>query len=233
MTTEPPVRGGAAGEVPSLFAGVRAALGAFTDDFGRFVAVNLAWGVVAVTVTVVERLHPAFMLLAVVLVPTTAALARMSADTVRGVPARLASARDGFTHRLGTALAIGGVQLSVLFVAWINVQIGLAADSLALAVAGVTSAWAMLIVAVSAVTAWPLLMDPRRDGVGVRQLGRLALAVVLARPGRILAVVLLEAVIVVVMIQTIIGALLLPSIGVLVAAHVLVPVADAIEEGRR
>lgn len=218
--------------VPSLWSTLRAAVSAFTDDFSRFFAANVVWSMVALAVTLVAQFHLALSSLTLLLVPTTMAIARMAATTVRGVPARLDQARDGALHRSPTTLLIGLAQLTLLVIAWLNVQIGIAATSLVIAAGGVVAGWVLLIVLVLAVAWWPLLLDPSRDEVGTRRLWRLALAVVAARPGRVLAVVVIEVVITIVVVQTIVGALLLPSVGVLIAAHAIVPVADALE-GRR
>jgi hypothetical protein len=214
---------------PSVWTGIRAGTRALFDDFGRFIAVNAAVVAIGVLVALLAALHVAGTLAAVLMIPALAALGRMAASTARDRVARLPQAREGIWHRWPTTFVLGVVQLVLLVVGWFNLQLGLAAASLPLIAGGVASGWVVLLVAAAAVASWPLLLDPERDDVGVKPVLRLAGAVAVARPMRTLFLVLLLAVVTLVSVQTIVGAFVLPSFGVLVAAHTVIPVADRLE----
>lgn len=217
---------------PNLWWVLRASVSSLTDDFGRFVGANVVWLAVALLPIMFARLHPAGNLLALALVPATAGLGRMAAVTVRDHAVRARHFRRGATVRWRFALVLGALQFGIGTVSWLNVGIGVTAMSLPLVVAAVASAWLLLVVAASAVSVWPLLLDPERDELSLRPLLRLAMATVVTRPGRTILVIAVEVVVVQVAAQFLIAAVLLPSVGVLFATHAVIPVADRLE-GRR
>lgn len=218
---------------PNLWWVLRASVSSLTDDLGRFVGANVVWLTVALLPLTLARLHPAANLLALALVPATAGLGRMAVVTVRGQAVRARHFRRGATVRWRFALVLGALQLGIGTVSWLNVGIGVTAMSLPLVVAAVASAWLLLLVAASAVTVWPLLLDPARDELSLRRLLRLAMAVVVTRPGRTILVIAVEVVVVQGAAQFLIATLLLPSVGVLFATHAVIPVADRLEGRRR
>jgi hypothetical protein len=214
---------------PSLWSALRSSVSALTDDFARFLVANVVWLAVTALVLVLGRLHVAAHLLLIVLVPITAGLGRMAAYTAREQVARLGHFREGMVARWPASMFLGALQLLVAAVSWLNLQVGLTAATLPLVAAAIASAWLLLLVAASAVTVWPLLLDPDRDEAPVGRLLRVALAVAMARPGRIAILVAIVVVLVMVGAQFLVAAVLLPSLGVLAATHATVPIADRLE----
>ena len=80
---------------------------------------------------------------------------------------------------------------------------------------------------------WPLMVDPLRDHLAIGELVRLGLVVVAARPARSLALVVFEAILVAIGLQTFVAALVLPAFGLLVASWIVLPLADALRRASR
>lgn len=213
---------------PSLWQGLRAAGSALADDVVPFFVVSAGWLATALVALGLGRLHVLFSGLLVLLLPATGALARMAGRTVRDRPARFRDALDGTRHRWPLLWTLGTLHLVIVGVAWVNVQVALASPRTVLVLAAVASANVAAAVTALAVAAWPLLFDPARDALPARQLLRLALAVVAVRPGRVLATVVVGVVFVAISLQTVVGPLALVALGVLLAAHVAVPIADGL-----
>lgn len=216
----------------SLWRSVRAAVSSLSDDFLRYVAANLVWLLVAAAALVLGRVFLPAHLLALLLVPASYGMARMAANSVRGRPARLYQWRDGAVRRGPAGLGLGCAQMAVAVIGTLNIVVGIQAASLPLVLSAIFSGYVLLAVAASMTALWPLLLDPARDQVSTRGLGRLALTVVAARPGRILGLVLIEALLVAVGLQAFVAAVILPSFGILLAAWVVLTAADQIESTR-
>lgn len=213
----------------SVWRSVRATVSSMSDDFLRFVAGNLLWLLCAAAALLLGRFFLPAHLLAVLLVPASFGLARMAANSVRGRPARLYQFRAGAWHRGAAGFGLGCAQLLAVTLGALNIVLGVQAASLLLALSAIFSGYVLLAVGATIATMWPLLLDPVRDQVSTRRLCRLALTVIAARPGRIIVLVLIEALLVAFGLQTFIAAALLPSFGILLASWVVLTAADQIE----
>lgn len=216
--------------VPTFWRTLRTSALAFSDAFGSFVAANVLWFLAALAIVLASQLTVFASALLLLLIPVTAGLGRMAAVTGRGRPGRFAHFRTGVRHRAMASLLLGSGQVATAGIALINLSISLEAEpTLIMAVSGATSGWVLVMVAASALALWPLLLDPERDDLPVRTVVRTGFAVALARPGRLLLLIMTESVLVGIALQTVIGAMILTSFGVLLAAHTVLPIADAIE----
>jgi len=210
----------------SLWRALRAAASALTDDFISFVAGNVMWLFAAGAALLVGRIALPGHALLVLLVPASYGVCLMAVSAVRGRPARLTQLRAGATVRGWSGFWLGAGQLLVLALAVTNATIAVQAPSLPLVLAAVVSGYAGLFVAASVLAIWPLLVDPDRAHLPMRSIARLGFAVIAARPGRLLALVVLEVVFVVVGLQTFVAALVLPALALLVASWVVLTLAD-------
>jgi hypothetical protein len=210
----------------SLWSALRAATKTITDDFVRFVAGNVAWMAVVGTALLAGRVYVPGYALVVLVVAASFGLGRMAAFGVRGCPPRLVWLWAGFTHRGWAGFGLGCLQLIMLAVAVANIAIAIQAPRLQLIVSAVVSGYAGLFLAATVLAVWPLLLDPRRGDKTISQIVRLGLVVIAARPGRLLALVVVEAGLVAVGLQTFVAALVLPSFGLLLASWVVLPLAD-------
>lgn len=210
----------------SLWRALRVAASTLSDDFIRLAAGNVMWLAAVGAALLVGRLFLPGHALLVLLVPASYGLCRMAASAVRGRPARLAQLRAGATVRGWPGFWLGAAQLLLLALAVTNATIAVQAPSLPLVLAAVVSGYAGLFVAASVLVIWPLLVDPERAHLPLRSIARLGFAVIAARPGRLLALVVVEVAFVVVGLQTFVAALVLPALALLLASWVVLTLAD-------
>jgi hypothetical protein len=202
------------------------------DDIGWYILANTAWVVVlALTMSAAER-HPIAFSLAVAQVPVAAGIGRMSARSVRGERATARDFLDGLTHRASATWAVGVIVLAVVAVAGVNVTVAAEGGGRLLALSAVVTVHLVAVVLAALAAAWPLLMDPARDGRSSRALLRQSLVVLAVRPWTMAAVVLLAGLLVVAQVTVLATAFVLPSVMQLVTGHVVVPWADRIDAPR-
>jgi uncharacterized membrane protein YesL len=216
---------------PRLGGAVRAAGTDFYLNSWRMVPANLAWAAMLIGIVVLGAgVSGLALLLAPALALPSAGIYRLAGLVVRG---RLVSLSDGFSAwrtfgvvavGLGTAVLVAGALLS--YNLWFGLQdggvVGIAIATLA--------GWGLVILAMFAAVAWPLLLDPKRDGTSPRDRLRLALLLILAHPGRCAALTVTLGLVLAV--STVAFAALV-TIGVsfvaLVATRYVLPAADRLE----
>jgi uncharacterized membrane protein YesL len=216
---------------PRLGGAVRAAGTDFYFNSWRMVPANLAWAAMLIGIVALGAgVSGLALLLAPALALPTAGIYRLAGLVVRG---RLVSLSDGFSAwrtfgvvsaGLGTAVLVAGALLS--YNLWFGLQdggvVGIAIATLA--------GWGLMILAMFAAVAWPLLLDPKRDGTSPRDRLRLALLLILAHPGRCAALTVTLGLVLAV--STVAFAALI-TIGVsfvaLVATRYVLPAADRLE----
>jgi hypothetical protein len=120
------------------------------------------------------------------------------------------------------------VQLALIALAATNVTIGSAQPSLLRVISAVVSAYAGLSLVASVLVVWPLLLDPERDRLRIGEIVRHGLGVIACRPGRLVALVIVEAVLVAVGLQTFVAAIVLPAFGLSISCWVVLPLADGL-----
>ncbi len=211
---------------------LREALVDFYFHSGRFVAANAAWATCVVAILALGLLAaPAALLLLPLGAIPAVGISRMAGAVVRGgefVDAR--QFRVGMRHR-GLAALAAAVALSIATVVLAgNLAIGVAAGGAMGWAFAVLAAWGLLAAWAWAFAFWPLLGDPLRLDVPASRLARLAIAVVLVRPGRMaagvaLVVLLLAASTVLVVVRLATGV----AYASLVAAQWTLPLADLVD----
>jgi hypothetical protein len=175
-----------AGRGPTLGGAVRAAASDFFYNSWRLVPANVLCGLVIVAVMIVWM--NVGILAAIAVVPLLglplAGLARMAGFIARGEDVVLSDAWSAWrsTWPAAFGLALGLTVAGVVF--GTNVIVGLGSGSLPGFAIATLAGWGLLATWVFAVAAWPLLMDPSRAALPVRQRLRLAALVGLAFPIR-------------------------------------------------
>lgn len=225
MIDVPPVVGDAE---PSFWQALRAAAEALVDDVVRFFLLAALWVLIGLGALALGSVRVGFHGLLLLLLPLTAVLGRMAVRTVHEHPARVRDGIDGARRRMLLQWGIGAAQLAVFALTWLNIAVALASPRLGLVVAAAASCNITLAVAAVTFVLWPLVLDPARADVPVRELLRTALTVVALRPGRILLTLVFVAVAAAVGLQTVVFAVPLVALSVLVAAHVMLPLADRV-----
>jgi hypothetical protein len=216
---------------PRLGAALRGAAIDLYFNSWRLVPANLAWSVCLV---VILALAASVSLLALLLLPLlalpTVGIYRMASLIVRSEPVALSDAFSAWPRFGGPALALATALLVAGSMFGFNVVTGLLRSDVAGWSLATLALWGLVVVAMTASVTWPILVDPRRETLGVRARVRLALLLVLAHPMRFAALSLVLGLIVV--ISTVgFAALLTVSVSyvALVAARYVLPAADRLE----
>lgn len=196
------------------------------------VVANMVVGAVLGGILLAALAIPPAALLVVAAVLPVAGLMRMATRLHRDLHVDL---RDGLEvlHRPMPVLALGAIQLGITAVAGVDVLVALAWGSwfgtLLLVVAGYT----LLATWIVAVVAWPIRLDPARDGASLRIVLRLAVSVIALSPIRVLGLAgVLGAGLALAAVLILPIATFALGIAFLAAARFALPAADRVE-GRR
>ena len=218
---------------PTLRASLRRAAQDLYANSWRFLGANLILGVVLLAVALVSVGAPIGVLGLVLAAPPAAGIMRMAVRLHREEHADL----DDFIEAIRSpwrALVLGGVQLLVLLVLLVDVMLGGVIGGMLGAVLSVSALYGVLIWWIYALVLWPLLEDPLRADMRLRARLRLAALVLVAFPLRMLAAGLLLGAL---MLASAVSVVPMVSIAVafawLVAAHLVLPLADRIERRPR
>lgn len=221
----------------SLTGALRQSLTDFYFNSWRLAPANLVWGVGFIAVIVAGPLSAAGVVILVLLAIPLAGLHRMAALLARDEPVGFSDFVDGIRRFAVPAVAVatGAAVLAAVFTT--NIVVGLAAGGPIGWFISALALWGDVALAMLLVAWWPVLVDPRREGLALRR--RLALAglVVIGRPGRVFGLTVLVTAILIVS-TVLFAAILLVSVAyvALVSARYVLPLLDALEarlpEGR-
>lgn len=213
----------------------------FTDFYfnsWRLAPANLAWAAVLILAFIAGPMSVIGMALLALLAVPTVGLYRMGALIARGEPATFSDFVGGM-RRYGLAalvVGLGAAALAIVFTT--NVLVGLEARNPLGWFISAMALWGDVGLAMFLVAFWPVLVDPQREGLGIRQRLTLAGLAVIGRPVRLLVLTAIVALILVV--STILfAAIVLVSVAYVAvfSSRVVLPLVDALEarlpEGRR
>lgn len=191
---------------------------------------NVVWGAIALVAWTAWLVSPVSgLVLTVVLGWPAAVIAMVAARVVRGEPvAALDALRWPLTRGTVPMLALGAVL--VVAVALVDVTVGLGRGDVVGLVFATVAGWAVVALVALACVVWPILGDPRRQGLGIRRVVRLAVAVAFLHTLRVTAAGLLAALVIAV--STILVAPVLTvslSLVALMLCRVVLPLADALD----
>jgi hypothetical protein len=209
---------------------VRAAASDFYFNSIRFVAANVAWALCVLVVLFATAIWTPALLLAVLLAAPLGGIHRMAALLARDEPASLEDFVTG-TRRYGAQAA--GIAASAAGIGAIlvtNVVMGFTSDGPFGWFLGATAIYGLVALAMYLVAAWPVLVDPRRDGEPVLHKLQVAGLVVIGRPGRLLIVTVLILLILAASTVLLAGiALFGVAFASIVATRWVLPTADELE----
>jgi hypothetical protein len=198
----------------------------------RLVLANAAWGVCLIAILVAAMYSTPLLglLLAPVLAIPASGVFRLAALIARDEPPDFSDVTDAWRRLAPLALGLGAALTFTGSVLTFDL-LGAIGSANPVAWAFATMAgWGLLAVATYAIVTWPLLVDPRRQSLGLRSRLRLAGLMLLAFPARMVGLTVLVALIL--LASTIAFAALL-SISLayvaLVACRYVLPAADRLE----
>src|SRR4051812_17289928 len=170
-----------------MSAAVRLAASNFAFNTWRFIGANVVFGAGLILVVVVALgWPPAIALLPLLAVPL-AGMHRMAALPARGEPASLSDFGEGM-RRFGVhAVLIAAAELLAGIVLATNAVAGFTSSEPAGWFVGALATYGLVALAMFAIAAWPLVVDPARDGWHLRIRLRAAALLVMARPGPLFA----------------------------------------------
>jgi hypothetical protein len=216
--------------LPSLGSSMRTAASDVYFNSWRLAPANLVWGAIAVLAIVAGPGSLIGLTLLVILSIPTAGLHRMGALIARGEPAAFSDFLDGMRRLAGQALFVGAAALAATLVLTTNILVGLESGNPVGWFVSALALWGAIGLAMALAAFWPILCDPRRDGLGLRRRLALAGVVVLGRPRRMIALTLVLTVILVV--STILfAALVIVSVAYVsvLASRYVLPTVDEVE----
>ena len=211
---------------------LREAVGDLYYNSWRFLGANMLLGLMLIVI-VLAAVGSAWALVLLPLAAVPAAgMMRMAAVLVRHGHADFSDVTD-LIRRPWVALSIGTAQMLVALMLMVDMQLGAAIGSTVGLLLMITALYGLLIGWAYAAVAWPLLMDPERDGDPIAARLRLAALVLIAHPIRVGGFLLLVGVVLAASAVAIAPFLTFSvALAWLVIARFVLPVADRIE-GRR
>ena len=214
----------------SIGSALRASLQDFYFNSWRLAPANLVWGVLLVAALLAGPLTLLGMALVVLLAVPTAGLYRMGALIARGEPADFSDFVGGMRRYGPTALVVALGAAILAFVLSTNVVVGLQAGNPLGWFISAMALWGDVGLVMLLTAFWPVLVDPLREGLGLRR--RLALAglVVIGRPIRVVALTIVVVALLVVS-TVLFAALVIVSVAyiALVSSRVVLPLVDEVE----
>jgi hypothetical protein len=214
----------------SLGAALRQALRDFYFNSWRLAPANLLWGVILVVAIFAGPLTLLGSALLIGLAVPTAGLYRMGALIARGEPAAFSDFTGGMRRFGPAALAVAAGAAILALVFTTNVLVGLGESNPLGWFISALALWGDVGLVMLLTAFWPILVDPDREGLGLR--ARLALAglAVIGRPVRMLVLTLV--VLVLLAVSTVLfAAIVLISVAyiALVSSRVVLPLVDEVE----
>lgn len=194
---------------------------------------NVVWGVILVALLVGAAVWLPLAALTSLLALPVAGLHRMAALLQRGEPAGFSDFLQAMRRFAAPAFALGLASVVLAAVFTTNVFVGLDAGGFVGWSLSALALYGDIGLAMFLVAAWPILVDPLREEVGLGGRLKLAALVNLARPGRMFGLTLVIAALLIVS-AFLFAALLTVSVAFvsLVATRYVLPAADRLE-GRR
>jgi hypothetical protein len=212
---------------PRLTRAIRASVSDFLANSWRLVLPNVVWGAGLVGLLALIGISGAGFLLVPVLALPTVGIYRVAALIVREEPVSMA---DGFTAWRGfglPALALGALLVAAVAVFGTNLLTGIQNSGVVGWSLATFAGWGLVATAIVTSVVWPLLVDPWRASMRLRDVLRLACLLAIAFPVRfgmltacLVVFVALSTVAVVVLLSLAIG------IAALIATRYVLPAAD-------
>ena len=214
---------------PRLRHVLREAISDFYFHSWSFLGANLVLGAMLLAIVALSPILPLALGIGLFLPLPAAGIMRMATRLLRDHRADLGDFAD-VLRRPWPVLGIGVAQLVVTVVLVGDALIAVSWRSWPGTILLVGAAYGLLALWTVAVVAWPLLLDPERDGLPIRARLRLALVVILLHPVRIGAFALLMGAAVI--LSTVLIAPLITFTVALVwlaIARWVLPIADRVE----
>ncbi len=216
---------------PRLGDAIRLGVSGFIQEIVTFLMANGLWTVLVGGIVYGMLRWPIALLLAPLIAPLTCGLTRIATETARDRVVSPGTFIAGVTDRFWTKPGAGVIQTVVLAIAVADLLVAPAIGGLPAVASLVLAVYVAASSVAYGLVFWTLLSDPELRTMPVRQIGRLALAVVLRRPGQVAFLLVFAVLAASVAIPLIPTVLFLPSIVLLTVAAYVLPAAEEIRAG--
>ncbi len=209
---------------------VGSAFRGFANSMSAFVLGSLIFAFVLIALVGSLQRSPLGSVLVFPAILGLAGLMRMATEEVRNDLVGTSEMFVPLRRHAAWVIVLGVLELIAALLLAMDVVISGAIGGFGAVVLALLSAYALLIGWTYVVVAWPILLDPARDDLALRDRLRLALVVVLLHPMRSLGLGLLVAFLLGISISAIVPVLFGGiAISFMVAAHAVLPAADAVQ----
>lgn len=211
---------------------IRIGVAGFIEEITTFLIANVAWAILAGGIAYASIRWPVALLLAPLAAPLTTGLSRVAVETARGRVVSLRTFGAGVRDRFWTKVGLGAVQAIVLLVAIADLLLAPTIGGLPALVSMILAIYVAISSVAYGLIFWTLLADRDLGAMPVRQVARLALALILRKPGQIAYLFAFAMLAAGVMAALVAPVLFLPSIVLLTIAAYVVPAAEEIRSPR-
>ena len=219
---------GASSTAPRLGDAVRVGFTGFVEEITIFLLANVAWAVLVGGVVYAVGRSPVGLLLTPLVAPLTSGLARIAAEVSRQRVVSIRTLLDGVRDRFWTKMGLGAVHVLVLLLAFVDLLLAPSIGGLAAVASMILAIYVAIASTAYGLVFWTVISDRDLAGLPVRQAARLALAVVLRRPGAVAFLFAFGVLSVAVMSTLVVPVLFLPSIVLITVAAYVIPAAEEI-----
>jgi hypothetical protein len=210
---------------PNLGRAIRGSFQAYLDDILLFFVVNVAVVTAFVLLAVARSVFPPLLILAPLLALPVAVLMRLAVATARDEAPTWRVAAGEFGRLGGRKLLLGAGQLALMAVGLTNLIVSDDIGGLAGVVSALVGVYAVVLTSLYAFALWPIVCDPRREASLRAQL-RLAVVLLMTRPLQLGVLGLIAGLALVLSVQLIVPAVILPSLVLIMVAGYVVPAID-------
>lgn len=204
----------------------------FIEEITTFLVANVAWAVMAGAIVYASARWPIALLLVPLAAPMTTGLSRVAAETARERVVSLRTFGDGVRERFWIKVGLGAVQGIVLLIAIADLVFAPAIGGLPAFASMVLAIYVAISSVAYGLVFWTLLADRDLGAMPVREIARLALAVVLRKPGPTAFLFVFAVLATGVMAALVAPVLFLPGIVLLTVAAYVLPAAEEIRPPR-
>ena len=216
---------GAESVPPSLGRAIRGSFQAYFDDILVFVVINAGVVTLVVLLAVARSIFPPVLFLAPVLGLPVAVLMRLAVATARDEAASWQVAAAELGRMAGRKLVLAAGQLGVLAIGLTNLIVSDDIGGLAGVVSALVGVYAVVLTSLYAFALWPIVCDPRQ-AAPVRAQLKLALVLLMGRPLQLSVLGLIAGMALLLSLQLIVPAVILPSLVLIMVARYVVPAVD-------
>lgn len=207
---------------------VRIGVTGVIEDVAIFLLANVAWAIATAGIVYAVMQSPIALALVPLIAPLTTGFGRVAAEAARQRVVTPSTLVAGVRDRFWTKIGLGTVQALVIAIALLDLLLAPAIGGLPAFMSIVLAVNIAISSVIYGMVFWTLLSDATLGSLPVRQVARLALAVIVRRPGQVLFLLAFALLAIGIMTTLVAPVLFLPGIVLLTIAAYVLPAAEEI-----